>query len=394
MTGRHMPAAEPGTDEETHAAQRRAALRITIIGAIANVALAALKAAVGIIANSYALVADAVHSLSDLATDAVALAGVHLGRRPVDEDHPYGHGRIETLATLAIAALVVVAGLGIGSEAVRRLLAPPEQAPEAVALLAAALSIGAKEALYRLTVRVGRSSRSQLILANAVHHRSDAASSVAALLGIALSRLGVPLLDVLAGFAVALLILSAGLRMLWQAAVELIDTAPKALLEQVEGAVDEVEGVHDIHELMGRRVGPVVHVEVHVVVDPHISVSEGHQIAERVRHVVRDRFDEVGRVLVHVDTEEDLGPPRILPSREEVSRQLQEIAAAVGGVQGVSHLTLHYLGTSVRAEVTVLLDPDLRLQEAQALGAQVRAALRASALVEDADVHVEATPEV
>ena len=193
---------------------------------------------------------------------------------------------------------------------------------------------------------------------------------------------------------VALLILTAGLRMLWAAATELIDTAPRALLEQVSGAVLGVEGVIEIHELMGRRVGPVVHVDVHVVVDPHISVSEGHQVAERVRHEVRDRFDEVGRVLVHVDTEEDLGPPRILPSREEVSRKVHEVAAAVEGVRGVSHLTLRYLGSSIRAEVTVLLDPELLLRDAQALGAKVRAALCVSELVEDADVHVEATPEV
>ena len=268
------------TDPERY----RASTQVTLIGALTNLVLALVKGVFGVFANSQALVADALHSLSDLLTDALVLIAMRLGAQEPDADHPYGHGRFETLATVILGLILIGAGLGIAVNAAVRLSTGDIGLPTWPALVAAVFSIGANEWLYHLQVRIGRKHRAPTIIANAWHHRTDALSSVAALAGIAGSMMGWLVLDTVAAVAVALMVVWAGGKLGWDAIKELVDTAlDQEEVERIQRQMLRIEGVQSVHNLKTRRMGPEVLVDVHVQVPGAISVSEGHQIAERVR---------------------------------------------------------------------------------------------------------------
>jgi len=278
--------------------------RITWIGLGTNLALAALKFAAGALGHSRAVVADAVHSLSDCGTDAAILVGTRLWSQPRDSDHPYGHARIEAVITMALGLVLAAVGVGIGYDAIASIPEKHAQTPGIAALLAAAVSIVVKEVLYRWTIRVGRQVQSSAVVANAWHHRSDALSSVPAVLAVGAAIL-LPqwtFLDHVGAVAVCLLIIQSAWKIVRPAVGELIDRGlPPEDCEAILRAVRECDGVESAHDLRTRRLGPGVALDIHIEVQPTLTVTEGHDIAEAARQRILELFPDVIDVVVHVD---------------------------------------------------------------------------------------------
>ena len=278
--------------------------RITWAGIWVNLGLTLAKLAAGWFGRSQALIADAAHSLSDLISDGVVLMGLRLGRRSSDQDHHFGHGRQETIASLVVGILLAVAAVAMGFGAVQAIYLKQAQTTTWPAPLAAAVSILSKELLYHYTVRTGRRLRSPLLIANAWHHRSDALSSVAALLGAGGAAFYPSwwILDPVAAMVVSLLVLKVGLQISQGAIKELSDTAPSGeVMQNIETCALQVEGVRGIHDLRVRSSGGLYQAEVHVVVDGSISVHQGHGIAKEVERCLLGDIDGMGRVIVHID---------------------------------------------------------------------------------------------
>jgi cation diffusion facilitator family transporter len=278
----------------------RAKRRAAWTGFWLNGPLGGAKIVAGLAAQSQALLADGVHSLSDLASDAAVLWALSHAHRPPDAEHPFGHGRFETLATLAVAAMLAVAAAGILIDAGLRLIDPPAAAPGALALWVAAGSIALKEGLFHYTRAVARRTGSAMMLANAWHHRSDAISSVVALAGIGAAMAGVPGMDALAAGVIALML---G-RIAWgfgrPAVAELVDAVPDAdLAGPVAAALADVPGVRDVHNLRLRQTGGAVQADVHLGLEADLTLSEAHRLCEAARARVRAEVPTVDEIVIH-----------------------------------------------------------------------------------------------
>lgn len=285
-----------------------AGLRVTWVGAVVNILLTALKTLVGLSAGSQALVADGVHSLSDLFSDIIVVLGLRFGRKEADADHPYGHGRIETMAGMIVGLMLIAVAALLAYNAVSGLYEGVTRPPGVAAIVVAAASILIKEILYRYTIRVGTRIRSLALLGNAWHHRSDALSSVAVLIGVGAARINPDwaIADTLAALVVTYFVLRVGGKLVLAGAKEVVDTAPdRDILKQLEALATDVEGVEQAHDLKARYSGSDILVEIHIVVDPDITVRQGHRIADNARLKLLEAIPEVSRVLVHVDPEPD-----------------------------------------------------------------------------------------
>ena len=326
---------------DARAEELKAAREVTLAGAVLDGTLGLAKVVVGLVAGSQALVADGVHSLSDLVTDAGVLVVTALARKGPDAGHPYGHDRFETLGSLVLGAVLLVVAGGLAYDSLLRLLSARFPAPGAAALVVAALSIAGKEWIFRWTRRVSERIGSRLLLANAWHSRSDALSSVAVFVGVSGAMAGMPWLDLVAAIAVAGLVGWVGWRLIAGAAQELVDTGlSPAELAEVRLAALDVQGVLGVHQVRSRRMGAAVLLDLDIVVRPELSVSEGHQIAWTASRRLRERFPDVRDVKVHVDPEES-ETRGDLPLRAEAERALlahwpPEL------VRRIRRLTLHY----------------------------------------------------
>lgn len=269
-----------------------------------NVLLSGFKLAAGLIGRSQAVVADSVHSLSDAVTDVAILVGVRYWSAPADETHPHGHGRIETLVTLLISALLAAAAVLLAHNAIVTLEERHAQAPRLVALVAALISIAGKEALYRWSVAVGRRARSPALIANAWHHRSDALSSVPAALAVLVARIhpSWAFVDHVGAIVVSLIILQAAWRIGWPALQELADAgAGRETRRRIEDLARSTPGVEKVHAVRTRRMGSGIAVDLHVLVDGGISVRRGHDISERVKARLLAEGPDLVDVVVHVE---------------------------------------------------------------------------------------------
>jgi cation diffusion facilitator family transporter len=285
--------------------------RVGWVGLLSNLVLAAAKAVAGILGHSQAVLADALHSLTDSVTDVAVILGVRYWTAPADEDHPHGHGRIETLITVVIGLVVGAVAIGMGAEAIRGLRHPPEAAPTGIAFVVALVSIVVKEVLYRWTARVGREVRSPALVANAWHHRSDAISSIPAAAAVAVAMIDPEwaVVDRVGAVVVCLLILQASWRILRPAIDQLIDAgAPAADRRRIEEIALEVDGVEAAHAVRTRYVGSDLAVDLHIEVDGGLSVGEGHAIAVAVRRKLVEEGPNVTDALVQIE-------PHRLPSR-------------------------------------------------------------------------------
>lgn len=341
----------PGSDP----ARFREGRRITWVSIGVNVFLTAMQIVVGLVAHSQALIADAMHTLSDIVADAFVLFANRRSATPADADHPYGHGRYETAASLVLGLLLVGTGLGILLAAAGRLQDPAAVPPVgAAALWAALVTLAAKEGLFRYMLGVAERLRSPMLVANAWHARADALSSLVVAAGIGGALLGFNFADALAAIVVAAMIVKAGGQFAWEALQELIDTglSPEDV-QAIRRTLVRTPGIVDLHELRTRRMAHQALVDAHIRVDARISVSEGHRIAEAARRRVLAAHPQVLDVLVHVDAEDDsdrlVCTPLYLPDREELLPRLcslLDIAAA-----DVDKAVFHYLGAGIEAEV-------------------------------------------
>jgi len=280
--------------------------RITVIGILWNVVLLIVKIAVGVLSGSAGLVADGIHSASDMATDLAVLGGMHLGRRKADATHPYGHGRFETLAGGIVAGALILVGGFIAWEGVLALYRGEHSFPGVWIIAVAALSILVKEWMYRRTARVARDVGSAALQANAWHHRSDSLSSIAVLAGGIGGMVGWGHADQLASLLVGLMVVVAGGRTLLHVMHELTEGGlSRGELRKLQAALNEVHGVHAWHQLRGRRVGREIFIDVHVLVDPELSVVSGHEISMDVEETIRGVCDQPVNVVVHVEPDDD-----------------------------------------------------------------------------------------
>ena len=343
--------------------------RITWVSVWVNVVLTAMQIVVGWIAHSQSLIADAMHTLSDIVSDAFVLYANRKGAEAADAEHPYGHGRYETAASLVLGILLAATGAGILVTAGERLMRAGELPPVGVAAIWAALfTLAAKEGLFRYMLRVAERLRSPMLVANAWHARADALSSLVVAAGVGGALAGFAYADALAAIVVGAMIVRAGVRFAWTALRELIDTGlDEAEVAAIRASIVAAPGVQGLHELRTRRMAHQVLVDAHVQVNPRISVSEGHRVAEVVRSRVLAAHAEVLDVLVHIDPEEDLpastaSMPAEPPSREAVVATLNDM---LGGGIGNDQVVLHYLGRRIEADVTLAAGDDAASRRAR-----------------------------
>ncbi len=342
-------------DESVFIQRRQALSRTAIIGAVVNGLLSVLKVLGGAFGHSQALVADGLHSLSDLLSDLLVLFAGRQASQGPDKDHPYGHARYETVATLVLGLLLMSVSIGIGWDAVERLFDPAELLrPGLLALSATLLSLLVKEWLYWWTLGYAKRVGSQLLRANAWHHRSDAVSSLVVLVGILGTMVGLPYLDAIAAVIVALMIARIAWELGWGAVNELVDTGlASTRLVQVTETIRAVGGVRDIHMLRTRRSGGQASADVHVLVDPYVSVSEGHMISVLVEQRLKREIHEIVDVVVHIDPEDDRRVPTrgSLPLRAEALARLASLWSSIPAANERQSVLFHYLGGKIHIDV-------------------------------------------
>lgn len=283
--------------------------KITLIGTAVNAVLIVLKFVAGIVGRSSAMVADAVHSLSDFITDVIVLIMVHIAGKPRDKGHDYGHGKFETLATLIIGIILAVAGIGLminGIELVIRSIKGEElPKPGMVALIIAILSIVAKEWLYRYTAAKGKALNSQAVVANAWHHRSDAVSSGGTLVGIAGAMfLGAHwrILDPIAAIVVSIFIIKSGYDIMKPCISELLEASlPEDQEQEILDIVKSIDGIKDVHNLQTRRVGNDIAVDLHAKMDGNQTLEEAHARATAAERALRSRFGDRSMINIHME---------------------------------------------------------------------------------------------
>lgn len=332
--------------------------KVTLVGVLVNIVLAFAQVAGGFLAQSQALIADGFHTLSDLVTDFVVLIAAKMASKDADEDHPYGHERIETIATIILGMALGAVAIGIALDAIDRLQHPEKLLqPGMFAIALAAFGILCKEGLYRYTYHVGKRINSALLKANASHHRSDAISSVMVAIGVTASVIfSIPWLDALAAVAVSVMIFYMGAKLILDSTMELVDTAWES--EKVESMlllISDVPGVQSAHMLRTRKMSSSVLVDVHIQVSPHISVSEGHHIAEQVMSQLKGKYDEVSDIMVHIDPEDDeiAAPSKHLPDRQTLLKLVNPILQQHQLTDLVENIVIHYLDGNIELEISV-----------------------------------------
>ena len=346
------------------ASDYRVIRNVTVVGSVVDALLALGKLTGGTVAQSQSLIADGIHSVSDLVTDLLVILAARHSSQEADSEHPYGHGRIQAIATALLAVSLAAIALGIAWDALSRLRGNGElMTPGWLAVAVAAVSVVAKEAVYQYTIRVGRKLDSGLLRANAWHSRTDALSSLIVIAGVLGVMLGFPWADAIGAVGVAVIIFYAAFKIGREAFDELIDTGldPKTLTLMRE-TILSVSGVIDVHEIRTRRMGSQLLADMHIHVNPLISVSEGHHIGDRVMQVLGERFKTLADIVVHIDPEDDfeMFNPSGLPLRSDLGEAVRKtLASSDWGTRSLEvgdfSLVLHYIGGSVTAEVVMAL---------------------------------------
>merc|ERR1712166_17508 len=405
----HSHGAMSHQDEDENPEAVEEMTRITMWGMYSNLGLSGIKAATGLYTGSAALIADAGHSLSDLFSDIVTLWTVKLARQPADSDHPYGYGKYETVGALAVSGVLVLTAVGLGQHSGLELMGTldgPLWNPELttitmgpLAIGGAAAGIGVKEWLYRVTLDAGKKHRSNVLIANAWHHRSDALSSIVAVAGIGGTLAGVPCLDPLGGIIVSGMIGKVAWDIGFDAVQELSDKATDEEFNASfrENALASGLEVLDVHDIRARRMGPYTLVDLHMVVHSRMSITAAGHAALRLRKHVSETMPEVNEVLVHIDTyprknwkkggrKAAIDLPTHTEIEEEVRRVLQE---RVPEIVGVTRVMSHYEEGLVSVTTGVMVDDGISVHEAKQIAGKGRAALLTLPDVSHADVHLE-----
>ena len=357
----------------------KASQKVTIVGALIDFLLSIIKIILGFIGQSGALIADGVHSFSDLLTDWVTWYAAKLSGDAPDADHPYGHERFETVATLGLSIFLAIVGTIIIFEGFGRFSNPNELRHENWLIAAAALSVLSKEALYWYTVKVARDINSDLLKANAWHHRTDAFSSIVVVIGIIGAANGYFFLDSVAAIIVGILIIYIGWQLGFEATKELVDTSiDQEDIKALRVALSEIKGVKSVHTLRTRKVGHKKSADVHVQVNPFLSVSEGHIISVSVERVAKECIEELDDVTVHIDPENDEekedAPYKDLPERAQALQIISQSLKLENVNYNIEKTQLHYLEGEILVDFFLSADY-LKNQELNNIKSELSAAL-------------------
>ncbi|PAB59554.1 cation diffusion facilitator family transporter [Anaeromicrobium sediminis] len=267
-----------------------------------NVLLTIIKVIGGLWGNSSAMVADGLHSLSDVITSMGIIISLFISSKPRDEEHPYGHEKAESIASFLLALVLATTGAQIGYHSINTIIHKTYAQPEFYTIIVAIISVLIKEYQYRITISAAKKINSNAMMSDAWHHRSDAFSSIAALIGIIGSRLGYSYLDPLAGIIVSVIVVKVGIELLLQAVHELMDgSIGEEEIEQIKDKVKEIKGVRDINQLRGRKHGSKANLDINICVDPNITVYEGHRIGDIAQKDIKDNFANINEIIVHID---------------------------------------------------------------------------------------------
>lgn len=277
-------------------------LRTSIVTIIINIILAAIKIIAGIVGKSSAILADGVHTLSDVLTTVVSIIGLKVSSKKADASHPYGHEKYEPIFAKVISIFLALTGIFIGYEGIKILISGNIQIPGNIALMAALISIAAKEGMYRYTINTAKRIKSFTMEADAWHHRSDALSSIGTFIGVLGARLGFEILDPIAAIIVSIFIIKVGVDLYLKSIRGLVDeAADEYIVEKIEKIASSVKGVKSITELKTRNFGSRIYVDIDISVDGNITVKEGHDIAKVVHDLIEDKIDDVKHCMVHVE---------------------------------------------------------------------------------------------
>ena len=335
--------------------------KVTLVGAFIDCILAVIKIVLGFIGQSGALIADGIHSFSDLITDWVTWYAAKLSGDAPDDDHPYGHERFETVATLGLSIFLAIVGTIIIFDGFGRFSNPNELKHESWLIAAATLSILSKEGLYWYTVKVAKNVNSDLLRANAWHHRTDAFSSIVVVIGIIGAANGYFFFDSVAAILVGVLIIYIGWQLGFEATKELVDTSiDQEDIKALHLALSEIKGVKSVHTLRTRKVGHKKSADVHVQVNPFLSVSEGHIISVSVERVAKECIEELDDVTVHIDPENDEEkddtPYKDLPERAQALKIINQSLKLENINYKIEKTQLHYLEGEILVDFYLSID--------------------------------------
>ena len=366
-------------------------IKATLVGAFANLLLSVAKFIGGVAGNSTALVADALHSLSDLLTDAIVLATHKIGQIPADSNHPYGHGRAETIGATIVGAVIILAGIWIGYEVWQVIASGIKLVPTWLAAGVATFSILVNEGIFHYTRIVGERVNSPAIIANAWHHRSDAISSVAALIGILGAHFGYSIMDPLAGGVVAIMILKVGATIFAEGLRDLMDTGlSEDQTQEFQKIIDGIPEVIKFHDLRTRTLGGEIFMDVHILVDTDLTVTEGHAAAERVRRSLINAFNRVQDVLVHVDGEEDQKLLQLYSStREDLRKIVDPMITDADITLKQTRMRVHYLKGTTLVEIYLQVDPDKSMSEIHPHFENLKERLKTAPEIDDVRIFVD-----
>ena len=285
--------------------EEKIAMKVSGVSIIVNIALSLFKLVAGIVAHSGAMISDAIHSASDVASTFIVIAGVKMAGKKSDEEHQYGHERLECVSSIILAGLLLVTGIGIGINGIEKIIdgtaGKDLLIPGKLALIAAVVSLVVKEWMFWYTRAAAKKINSGALMADAWHHRSDALSSIGAFIGILGARLGYPILDPVASVVICLFIAKAAVDIFKDAIDKMVDHAcDEKTTEQIREAIEKVEGVERIDVLRTRLFGSKIYVDIEIAADDNLTLKEGHAIAERVHHNIENEFPEVKHCMVHV----------------------------------------------------------------------------------------------
>ncbi|MFT6406243.1 MAG: cation diffusion facilitator family transporter [Marinomonas primoryensis] len=349
-----------------HKQEQEIAIRVTLVGAVWDALLGLAKIVAGYFSQSQALIADGIHSLSDLVTDVFVYFASANSRQGPDENHPYGHLRFETLTTVFLGMVLTIVALGIAYESIT---APASQAQLTWYGLAALIAtIVIKEAIFHYTKKAGDKIGSKMLIANAWHSRSDALSSIAVLIGLIGVYFGYPWADMVASIVVALLIGKMAIIMVWENLAELVDTAPDPkLIAQIKATANSLKHVMAPHDVRARSMAGKIYLDMHIHVPSHASVSEGHYLGDLVAYTIKQAHSQVQDVMVHIDTDEKIQtdsfahpsgkPPHLkLPARHQIVADLGFLLRQHSAYVDVKNTRLHYLDNHLELEIIAYTD--------------------------------------
>lgn len=286
--------------------ENRIVIKLGAVGIVGNVALSSFKLAAGIVGNSGAMISDAVHSMSDVFATMIAWFGVHQSKKDADDEHPYGHERVECVASLILGLILLATGIGIGFNGIMTIAGGDYAAPGRIALLAAAVSIITKEAMFWYTMHYAKLLNSDAFKADAWHHRSDALSSVGSLVGIGGAILGFPVMDPIASVVICIFILKVAFDIIKDAFDKMLDTAcSEEFEEELREFIASHEGVEAVDLLQTRLFGSRVYVDIEIAVDGEMKLRQAHDIAENVHDGIEEKYKDVKHVMVHVNPTEE-----------------------------------------------------------------------------------------